>query len=230
MISKEKDKKISKANYFLNTYFKYVSIILIGVILIAGMWLILWPRYSDIQHQNNNRVPELRNELDSKESYYAKLKKLTDQLDILNKDSNARELQKINNILPDKANVQSLFVEIEHLISAEGFQLQKIAINEVKTDLSNLVEFQVEEFMSLNEFPDSLRAVDIEVTVEGGGYSDFKNLVKRIEDNERLFNLVTINFSALSEPSYVDKEGTEFAEKQYSFDFRTYYLEQDDAL
>jgi len=73
----------------------------------------------------------------------------------LNKDSNARELQKINNILPDKANVQSLFVEIEHLISAEGFQLQKIAINEVKTDLSNLVEFQVEEFMSLNEFPDS---------------------------------------------------------------------------
>ncbi len=76
MISKEKDKKISKANYFLNTYFKYVSIILIGVILIAGMWLILWPRYSDIQHQNNNRVPELRNELDSKESYYAKLKKI----------------------------------------------------------------------------------------------------------------------------------------------------------
>jgi len=41
--------------------------------------------------------------------------------------------------------------------------------------------------------------------------------------------LVTVNFSALSEPSYVGQDGKEIATKQYSLDFRTYYLAQDNA-
>ena len=230
MKNKELNKEISKLNYTLNTYQKYISIAMVVVVFILGAWLVLWPKFSDIQHQNNNRVPELRQARDNKALHFQKLQKLEEQYAVLNSDANSRELDKINNILPDKANVQSLFVEIERLVSETGFSLHQISINEVKTDIDKLIEFQVEEFMNIELFPAELRAVNIEITVEGGGYNEFKNLLKRIEDNARLFNLVTVNFSALSEPSYVGKDGNEIAAKQYSFDFRTYYLDQDDAI
>lgn len=229
MIEEDKNKEISKLNFTLNTYFKYISIGLVIIIFILGIWLILWPKFTDIQHENNNRVPELRQEKEEKVLYYNKLQKLAEQYSVITSDSNSRELEKVNSILPDKANVQSLFVEIERLVTETGFSLQQISINEVKTDIDQLIEFQVTEFMDWDGLPPELRAVDIEIAVEGGGYNEFKNLLKRIEDNVRLFNLVTVNFSALSEPSYVGQDGEEIATKQYSFNFRTYYLDQDNA-
>jgi len=229
MVNRDINKEISKLNYSLNTYYKYISISLVVVVFVLGLWLIIWPKFVDIQYQNNNYVPELKQERDDKAIYFQKLKSLRDQYSVLSSDNNARELEKVNNILPDKANVQSLFVEIEKLVTEAGFSLQQISINEVKTDIDKLIEFQVDEFMKLDPLPGELRAVDIEISVEGGGYNEFKSLLKRIEDNVRLFNLVTVNFSALSEPSYVGQDGKEIATKQYSLDFRTYYLAQDNA-
>ncbi|MFW0862606.1 MAG: hypothetical protein ACKKL6_03390 [Candidatus Komeilibacteria bacterium] len=228
MIEKE-EKEISKLNYTLNTYYKYISIGFVVIVFVLGVWLVLWPKFSDIQHQNNNRVPELRQERDDKKLYLSKLKTLEEKYSYITSAENSRELEKINNILPDKANVQSLFVEIERLVSESGFILEQISINDVKTDIDQLIEFQVADFMDWDGLPSELKAVDIEISVEGGGYNEFKGLLKRIEDNVRLFNLVTVNFSALSEPSYVGQDGEEIATKKYSFNFRTYYLDQDDA-
>jgi Tfp pilus assembly protein PilO len=229
MINKGLDKEITKANYFLNTNYKYISIALVMIVFGVGIWLVIWPKFSDIQHENNNRVPELRQERDNKALYYQKLQQLDESFSDLTNSSNQRELDKVNNILPNKANVQSLFVEIERMVTETGFILKQISLNEVKTDIENLIEFQVAEFMNIEDLPAELRAVDIEITVEGGGYNEFKSLLKRIEDNVRLFNLVTVNFSALSDPSYVGSDGEEIAAKEYSFDFRTYYLDQEDA-
>ena len=111
MVDSEK-KEISKLNYNLNTYYKYISIAVVVIVFVLGVWLVLWPKFSDIQHQNNNRVPELRQERDDKALYFQKLQKLQEQYAALTSSDNARELEKVNNILPDKANVQSLFVEI----------------------------------------------------------------------------------------------------------------------
>jgi len=228
MLEKE-EKEISKLNYTLNTYYKYISIGLVVVVFILGAWFVLWPKFSDIRHQNNNKVPELRQERDDKKLYLSKLKTLEEKYSYIASAENSRELEKINNILPDKANVQSLFVEIERLVTESGFVLEQISINDVKTDIDQLIEFQVADFMDWDGLPPELKAVDIEISVEGGGYNEFKGLLKRIEDNVRLFNLVTVNFSALSEPSYVGQDGEEIATKQYSFNFRTYYLDQGDA-
>lgn len=224
-----KEKKISKLNYTLNTYYKYISIVSVIIVFILGVWFLLWPKFSDIQHQNNNRVPELKQERDDKKLYLSKLIKLEEQYANVTSTDNSRELEKIDSILPDKANVQSLFVEIERLVVESGFVLEQISINDVKTDIDQLIEFQVADFMDWDGLPPELKAVDIEISVEGGGYNEFKSLLKRIEDNVRLFNLVTVNFSALSEPSYISQAGEEIATKQYSFNFRTYYLDQDDA-
>lgn len=226
---KSKDKQvISKLNYFFNSHRKYINIVVMVVVIIVGLWLVVWPKWSEISYANQNRVPELRLERDNKANYLAKLNQLDKRLGDLTADS-AAELDKINRILPDKADIQSLFVELERLTVAAGFALQKVSINEVKIDTNDLIEFQVEDLMDWEGLPDEVKAVDVGINVAGGGYNQFKQLIERIEKNSRLFNIITINFSSLSDPSYVGREGQEIVVKDYSFNIRTYYLDQANA-
>lgn len=226
---KSKDKQvISKLNYFFNSHRNYINIVVMVVVIIVGLWLVVWPKWSEISYANQNRVPELRLERDNKANYLAKLNQLDKRLGDLTADS-AAELDKINRILPDKADIQSLFVELERLTVAAGFALQKVSINEVKIDTNDLIEFQVEDLMDWEGLPDEVKAVDVGINVAGGGYNQFKQLIERIEKNSRLFNIITINFSSLSDPSYVGREGQEIVVKDYSFNIRTYYLDQANA-
>jgi len=228
MKEKEEIKDISKINYFLNKNQKYLNMVVAGLVLVAGVMLILLPQWQKISQDNISLVPDLRSERDSKLIYLNKLKKLEQELSSL-VNNDATDLTKINKILPSEMNTQSLFVEIDKIINDAGFTLQKISINEVKADFSDLIEFQVGDLINLNVFDDRVGALDVTLNVEGGGYNEFKSLLKRIEENVRLMNIISVDFSSLSERGYVGQSGEDISPKNYSFNIRTYFLNKDNV-
>lgn len=229
MAKKEQIKDISKANYFLNTYTKYLNIAVVSIVLVAGVALMWLPKWQEISYDNISLVPELRAERDSKLNYLNKLKKLEGELSAL-ATTESVDLAKINKILPSEVNTQSLFVEVDKLIRDAGFTLKKISINEVKSEITELIEFQVQDIMDFDVLDDRVGALDVTLSVEGGGYNEFKGLLKRIEENVRLMNIISVDFSALSERGYVGQSGDDISEKSYSFNIRTYYLSDANAI
>lgn len=228
MVEQKEKNEVSVLNITLNKYKSIFAIVTVVIIVLVGAILVWWPAWQTINHDNQNRVPQLRADRDSKANYLQQLKRLDQRLQTLQR-SGDDSIAVLDEILPSQASAQLLFVAIENMVQQAGFAMQKITVTESKTDINDLAEFQTQDFMSLPALPDQVKALDVNIIVEGGGYNQFKNLLARIERDSRLFNIITVNFAALSDRGYVNEQGDEVASKQYSFNLRTYYLSDNNA-
>lgn len=205
-IEKKKNNLFMK---FISRYIVYLGVLLVVVLITVGFVFVLWPKWNS--HKNN---PELTLAY-HQEALKTRQEKLNQLNDLIADYKNlpASHFKKINELLPSANEAPILFTHLSGLAKLNNTVLMNVTANDVgDRDLTTLL---VTEGITT---PKNLKVVDVAATFLGktevDNYSYFKQLVKAIQQNVRLFDIQYIIFT----PSLTN----------FSFNARTYYLENNE--
>lgn len=192
---KESDKKnqlISRLNGFIIDYFNYFVLAVVVLIMVIGLVFFITPEYRQTVNELNEIKARRQKEYEASQQYLAQLNQLNSIYNKVNPD----DLKKIENLLPSRAETEDLLSQLEAIAANNGLLLTSL---EVDTGNKN---------KNVN-----LSAVDkikIKMNVVGLDYVGLKNILRTIENNLRLMDIVNLSFSP--------------AESAASFEIDTYYL------
>ena len=207
-MEEKQNKKKGQLNSILNKYYWLFAILIFLIIVILGIWFLIWPEISKSQKIAKEFLPEKMQEIDLLGKYTAKIKDLETLVSNID-NQYGRSLDLLRQVLPAQANVPELIAQVDALTRKSGFEMNSIDITE--SGATGLVKRGGTKNIQINNTP--LRLVNINLSVTGGNYPSFKILLDNIEKNIRLLDLNSVSFSG----------GTSEA-VGYSLNLRTYYF------
>lgn len=180
-------------NLFLKNYFNFILTGALLVFLLVSYFFVLAPKY-------NSTITSIKDNINEQQKLYnAQQKKLANFKDIasLYKKINTNDLKKFNSVLSDEYVKESLFGEIEDIVSQNGFVVDKIALINPEEEAGKKA-LAPGAVAAVSDTPVNLGEIDINLTISSLDYASFKNLVKIFETNLRLLDISQVNFSASS--------------------------------
>jgi len=172
-------KNQNSLNLFLNNYFSIIMVAIVIIILAVAYFVLLQPKFQQTKLAIQDNLEQ------QQRLYQEQQKKLADLQAIaaLYKNINSTDLTKFNSILPDDYIKEKLFGELEEIITKHGFMISSISINP-----------QIDEIIVPGTSP-RLGFIDIQFSIETIDYAGFKNILKVLENNQRLFDIKQVDFS-----------------------------------
>ena len=169
-----------KIDRFLIDYFNYLILALGLVILAAGLFMLVYPKYQQISKANE----EAKNNL----------LKYEDRFNYLNSIRNLKKsYQSINDGDRNKIAVMAPAASDTSIIITE---IEAIALRNSAIMTSIKIESQKEAPAGIfNQLPPGVGLVKIEVNLSSVNYSILKNIIKTFENNLRLFDIAKIGFN-----------------------------------
>ncbi|MFH1427951.1 MAG: hypothetical protein ABIG60_05515 [Patescibacteria group bacterium] len=182
-----------KIVYYLSLYFKWLILIISGLILILGIIFFVIPKYNEIREFI--RVNEGKNigDLNEATNY---LEKLNDLITIYQKIDTV-DIENIKSMLPEENIKEDLFTELESIITKNGLLVKSIIINEPEGETANNNQGRkINESQTARlSLPKDIKKIKINLTVVGTNYFSFKNLLKALEKNLRIIDITNLEFS-----------------------------------
>jgi Tfp pilus assembly protein PilO len=132
-------------------------------------------------------VLNLKKDINIQKQTFVETQELVSKIENLTKSSreNKESVEKTSYILPDSEDIPNLIVQLEALAFEQGLILEKIEFTPIKQESENIENYQI---LSVN-----IRLI--------GSYPGLKNFLKAVEENMRLMDISSINFSTPSEES-----------------------------
>jgi len=202
-----------KINALLIRYFKWLVLALAIIILAMGYFLLIQPKY----RQAIKNVELVSQE---KELKYLAQQKYLNQLNELKaayQNITTEDRDKIEAVLPNQAKTEELFAEIEAIVSKNGLILTSLQIEPEanKSTAQNRrttgsARRNTGNKTEIENLPEGIGKVKIVMNLLGTDYGSLKNIIKTIENNLRLMDIVTLDFSP--------------AENQTSLELFAYYM------
>ncbi|MFA5184038.1 MAG: hypothetical protein WC456_00765 [Patescibacteria group bacterium] len=191
MANPRNQKNKNALNLFLRNYFP--ALIAAALVLFLGLayFFFLGPKFSAAQ-------ASIRANLDSEQRLYLNsLKKLASYRSIeeLYRKIDAKDLQRFNGVLPDNYVPERLFGEIEEMVAQGGWLIGSLTISAPGEDRAgDTVEGEVAapDLVSAGQ---NLGLYNINLSIASIDYAGLKKLLKIFENNLRLFDVTTVNFS-----------------------------------
>lgn len=185
-----------KINGFLINYFNYLVFYLGIIILAAGLFVLVYPKYQQISKANKEAKNNLQIEYETKFNYLNSIRDLKKSYQSINDDEKA----KIASMLPAVRDTGAIITEIESIAVRNSAILTSIKIEpEVASGRVNLKIEPKENKESLagifNELPQGVGKIKIEVRLGSINYPILKNIIKTFENNLRLFDISEISFN-----------------------------------
>jgi Tfp pilus assembly protein PilO len=186
-------------------------IILIGIV-IAGFFTFINPTYKDILNTKTQIASynEALNNSKSLENERDKLTKKYNSIDPIN-------LEKLNKLLPDSVDNIRLILEIEKLALPYGMVLKDVRYDTASGNKANDVTTG-SDFTATKQT--SYGTWDLEFSVQGT-YFNFLSFLKDLENNLRIVDVVSVDFSSGS-TSVTNPNLSE--SYKYSIKIKTYWL------
>lgn len=197
----EKSSKILFQSFIIQ-YFKLVVGALVILILAIGYFVLIGPQYNSLKENGILNYQAQREKLANRKTYLEKLKSLQTEYTKLN----AKDLESLKHLLPVGEDIPGLFVQAEALAKDNGLALQNIGVNQpaVSTDKSGKV---------VKKESAGVGTLSLSMTLTGGsGYEGLKSFLDSLENNVRILDVESVNFSP---------DG-----QNYSVNAKTYYLTQ----
>ena len=203
-MEEKQSKNKGRLNTILNKYYRLFSVLIFLIIVFLGVWFLIWPEISKSQKMAKEFLPAKMEEIALLGKYTGKIKDL--ETLVSNIDSQyGRSLDLLRQVLPTQANVPELIAQVDALTRKSGFEMNSIDITE--SSAASLIKNNP----AINSSP--LRLVNINLSVSGGSYPNFKILLDNIEKNIRLLDLNSVSFAG----------GTSEI-VNYTLNLRTYYF------
>lgn len=192
-------------NPWLRKYFSLFMLLVVILVLIAGYFLILRPKYqATLKTINDNYAQQ--------QQYYASQTEKLANLKALNefyKKIGSTDLARFNSFLPDQYAKEKLFGELEEVIVRNGFVVKSITLVDAADRESGAEAAPAETNESVSP---QLGEIEIQLSLSAVDYAGFKSLLRLLENNLRLFDVTKLSFSPESEST--------------SLTLRTYYYKQ----
>lgn len=179
---------IQQVNKFFSTYFNWVIAGIVVTIFASGFFFLLWPKYTQAVNFVNTTNQQQLDDTSSKQVELDKINKLISTYNGIDQ----KYVDKINAISPHIQNKEELFSELNYLVSVNQLSLQSISL---KTDEEYKDQGLVAAPPQQKAIGNTLEQVSISMTVQGTTYESFKNFLSSIENNLRLMDIISVDFS-----------------------------------
>jgi hypothetical protein len=155
-------------------------ILLIAIFTVAG-YLLVWPEYGRLVDAQEKIISQKKALEDESNSFRGTNKLIENYADI-----SSEKREKIEMMLPSEVDEAGLFSLFESLAQKNKIIVLAVDISEKEAagDLKNLGVSEVQVSLNLTAGPDSENA-----------YGDFKNFLADLEENLRLIDLISINYT-----------------------------------
>lgn len=177
-------------NLFLNSYFSIF--VLLVVIIVFVLAYFFWIRPKFIQTLGAIRANiEMQQQL-----YEAQQKKLISLKAVseLYKKIDKEDLKKFNGVLSENYVKERLFGELEEIVYTNGFLIDSIKLSR-PDEGEEEGKGSSEEIVTLQKLSPNIGQINVNISISTIDYPGFKNLVKIMENNLRLFDIIKLDFS-----------------------------------
>jgi len=189
-------KKQNDLNLFLNNYFNIILAVVLILFLFFAYLVFLRPKFRATQALIRANTEEKQLLYKTTQTRLASLKVISE---VYQKISPS-DLQKFNSVLPDSYVRERLFGELEEIIGQGGWLVSGIIISSAEDSAAAPTLASGEDGAepaapaptSSNKKVDT---INLEISIGAIDYSGFKNLLRILESNLRLFDVTSVDFS-----------------------------------
>lgn len=174
-------------NHFLEKYHRLVAVLIFLGIVFFGWLILLRPQLKNIKQTGTLHIRRIKENLQEREHYLVQLQTMEKNFEKIN----LKALAKLNHLFYQEDELIYLYAELEALFKKYNLEIQALNITKEKT----------EGLAEVNVIANLTGALD---------YAKFKEVLVSLENNVRLLDLTSLNFTP--------GEGTS------TFNFKTYYL------
>jgi len=188
--NRQPQKNKNSVNLFLNEYFQIIIAVSLILFLALAYFIVLGPRFSIAQEA-------IRTNIENEKNLYANnLRKLESYRAIneVYKKMNPEDLRRFNTVLPDTYVPERLFGEIEEIVSRGGWLVSGLKIIAPEEALGNS-EGAALATSSIFNLPENVSQHSVELKVGALDYAGFQSLLRILENNLRLFDIASVEFS-----------------------------------
>jgi Tfp pilus assembly protein PilO len=180
----------------------------------------------------NKELNLVKAELLAKQSEFSALNFKLDNFSVINslyKKIDNGSLEKIDGVLPEKANLPDLIVNLDSISKNNGFSLTGVdlqIVDEKGKEILKASNLNTSNLDTIGEAGDAgafaptenatvepvktLKTINISLNIDGSGYGGLKNLIAQLENNLRLFDVLKFSFSPDSKDFKIDLKGYYF--------------------
>jgi len=176
-------KNQNSVNLFLNSYFNIITVAVLILFLAVSYVMFIKPKFDATMSAIQSNIEQQQKLYTDQQKKLANLQIVSD----LYKKIPSADLKKFNGVLPDSYIKERLFGELEEIISKNGFILNAVNISQEEKKLS------AAESMAPRSA--SIGTIDLQLSISAIDYTGFKNLLRLLENNLRLFDITTVSFS-----------------------------------
>lgn len=219
-IEKQK-KQAAQLNLWLNKNYKTAAGALFAVVLLAGGFWLVYPKYQGLRQVTTRSLPDKIGELQALENYAAKIKELETAINNWQTKNNA-QVKILEQVLPAAPKVPELIAQLDALARTSGFTINSVDFSESEAGLEPAAGStgranpkagkKADAAVNLN-LDKNIHLVNINLNLTGGDYSAFKKFLDAVEKNMRLLDVASIDFSSSLNQS-----------ADYNLALTTYYL------
>lgn len=206
----------------LMDYFRWVAGGVAAIILVAGYFVLLSPKISELRTSALSQRLEAQATLKSEQEYATALQNSVNKFhQALPED----QLKKIDDFIPTEADFPGLLLTIKNMAAAANLSLTTISVGQVgqlgaapagtaaETGSASTTANAAQAATASNS---AIKTQDVSISVaDGTTYEQFKNFLRVVESSQRLFDVVSLNFTT-------DTGST--SQTDWAFVLRTYYL------
>ncbi|MFZ4631747.1 MAG: hypothetical protein ACOYL8_00900 [Patescibacteria group bacterium] len=174
-------KNKNSLNIFLNDYFNIVIVFIVIIVLAASYFIVIQPKYDETMAAIKSNIEQQQKIYTDQQKKLESLKTISD----LYSKISPSDLKKFNGVLPDDYVKESLFGELDEIITANGFILNSVSVTK---EGENADGTKVAGLGKVSQ-------VNIKLSLGSVSYNGFKNLLKLLETNLRLFDITQLNFT-----------------------------------
>ncbi|MDD5342617.1 MAG: type 4a pilus biogenesis protein PilO [Patescibacteria group bacterium] len=191
---------------------KAISVLLVVIVFGVGGFSFLYPKYQSIQNQGLLDFGNKQKQLDERQTYLAKLEKMVETFDSIN----SKDVEALKELLPSSQEIPELFVMVDQFGQDLGLKVTRIAITDQGSAVSSGSETAAEttekksilqsiaatanpnEQVGITESvkPAVIGSLGLVIGLETKdiSYSKYKELLKAIEENIRIFDLNSVDY------------------------------------
>lgn len=186
-------KNQNSLNLFLNNYFNIILAAVLILFLFFAYLVFLAPKFRATQAAISVNTEEKQLLYETTQKKLASLKIISEVYQKINPS----DLQKFNSVLPDSYARERLFGELEEIISRGGWLISSVTISPEE----DVAKAPAPAVGADNPAPATvlnnkkIGIVNVQLDLTAIDYQGFKNLLRLLENNLRLFDITSVEFS-----------------------------------
>jgi hypothetical protein len=187
------NKRSEQINQILERYYVYISLGLIGAIVLLMLNFIIWPQYQTMQSSGILQYNNITDVMAQRKIYLQQLQAM--KLDY--QDIDQRVVRAIDIALPATYTEGPVYTEVEQLFKGTQFVLDSVNVSSSTGIGDDAVP--TDTVITANGVAQNYKEVSLSLNVTAidgsASYQDYLELLKQIEQSPHLMNLESISYS-----------------------------------